>query len=49
MGNGRLYSTIGSYLVSTQFLLAPIAASKIGPLNAKLLKFKFLRKGWSAL
>ncbi len=29
MGEGRLYSTLGSYLTPIQFL-APIAASKIG-------------------
>ncbi len=30
MGNGRLYFTLGSFLVPTRFL-APMAASEIGP------------------
>jgi hypothetical protein len=34
MGNGRLYSTIGSYLAPNRSI-APIAASKIGPLYSR--------------
>ena len=32
MGNGRLSSTLGSYMAPTQFL-APMAASEVGPLE----------------
>jgi hypothetical protein len=37
MGNGRLYSTLGSYTAPTQFL-APMAASEIGPLETSEMR-----------
>jgi hypothetical protein len=35
MGNGRLYSTLGSYLISIRFP-APMAASEIQPMSLKI-------------